>query len=146
MRLTPCRRRKRVLLASIMLVAFALRAVIPQGFMLGGDRPFSIEICWDGFPAAMLAHDESRQADSMYMDSMDMGSMDMGAMQGGHPHSASEHCVFGSACSAAPTPHVALPSDFSSAQLLPAAESASIAGAVRLVHLPQSRAPPGQPS
>jgi hypothetical protein len=126
-------------LASIMLVAFALRALIPAGFMLGGDRPFSIEICWDGFPATMLAQGESRHAGSM-----DMDAMDMGATQGGHQHSASEHCVFGSACSAGPIPHLALPSDFSSARRLPAIEFASIAGTVHLVHLPQSRAPPGQ--
>jgi hypothetical protein len=136
-------RRTRTLLASMMLVALALRALIPQGFMLG-DRPFSIEICWDGFPAAMLAHGDSRDADSMDMGPMDMGSMDMGPMQGGHQHSATEHCVFGSACSAGPISHLALPNDFSSGQRLPAAEFTSIAGAIRLVHLPQSRAPPGQ--
>jgi hypothetical protein len=126
-----------------MLVAFALRALIPAGFMLG-DRPFSIEICWDGFPAAMLAHGDSRDTGSMDMDSMDMGPMDMGSTHGGHQHSASEHCVFGSACSAGPIPHLASPSNFSSPRLLPALEFASIAGAVHLVHLPQSRAPPGQ--
>jgi len=137
-------RRTRTLLASIMLVAFALRALIPSGFMLGGERPFSIEICWDGFPAAVLAQGDSRDTGSMDMDSMDMGRMDMGATHAGHQHSASEHCVFGSACSAGPIPHLALPSSFSSARLLPALEFASIAGAVHLVHLPQSRAPPGQ--
>jgi len=109
------------------------------GVHAGGDRPFSIEICWDGFPATMLAHGESRHAGSM-----DMDSMDMGPMQGGHQHSAGEHCVFGSACSAGPITHLALPSDFSSDQRLPAIEFASIAGTVHLVHLPQSRAPPGQ--
>jgi hypothetical protein len=131
-------------LAGIMLVAFALRALIPPGFMLGGERPFSIEICWDGFPAAMLAQGESRHADSTRMDSMDMGAMDMVPVQAGHQHAASDHCVFGSACTAGPIFHLALPSDFSSAQRLPAVGSASIAGAVHLVHLPQSRAPPGQ--
>jgi hypothetical protein len=125
-------RRTRTLLASIMLVAFALRALIPPGFMLGGDRPFSIEICWDGFAAAMG------------MDSMDMGAMDMGPLQGGHHHSPSEHCVFGSACTAGPIPHLALPNEFSSAHLLPAVGLASIAGAIVLVHLPPSRAPPAQ--
>ena len=137
-------RRTRTLLASVMLVAFALRALIPSGFMLGGDRPFSIEICWDGFPAAMLAQGDSRDTGPMDMGSMDMGRMDMGSTHGGHPHSASEHCVFGSACSAGPIPHLALSGNFSPARLLPALEFASIAGAVDLVHLPQSRAPPGQ--
>jgi hypothetical protein len=83
-------------------------------------------------------------AESGHMDSMDMGSMDMGPLQGGHQHSASEHCVFGSACSAGPLSHLALPSNFSPAQLLPAVGFASIVDAVHLVHLPQSRAPPAQ--
>jgi hypothetical protein len=116
-----------------------LRALIPPGFMLAGDRPFSIQICWDGFPADMLAHGGSPQADAM-----DMDSMDMGATQGGHQHSGSEHCVFGTACSAGPTPHLPLPSAISSAQQLRAVKFAPITGAILLVHLPQSRAPPGR--
>jgi hypothetical protein len=137
-----------------MLVAFALRALIPQGFMLGGDRGFSIEICWDGFPAALLAQVGSGHADSMGMDSMDMGAMDMGAMdmgamakgplQGGHHHSPTDHCVFGSACTAGPILHLALPTEFSTAHLSPAVGFDSIADAILLVHLPPSRAPPAQ--
>jgi hypothetical protein len=104
-----------------------------------GDRPFSIEICWDGFPAAMLVQGESAQADAM-----DMGTMDMGGMGGGHHHSISDHCVFGSACSAGPLSHQAHPNELTFMQRVPAAKLASIADTVRLVHLPQSRAPPGQ--
>ncbi len=142
-RLSARERRTRTLLAGIMLVAFALRALIPPGFMLGGERPFSIEICWDGFPAAMLAQAEARDADSMGMDSMDMGAMDMGPMQGGHQHSANDHCVFGSACAAGPITHQAPPREFLSAQPLPAVKSASITRAVLLVHLPPVPSTPG---
>ncbi len=125
MRLSPRKRRRLTLLASIMLVAFATRALIPAGFMPTSERPFSIEICWEGFPADMLTHGEPHHHHS------------------GSP-SHSEHCVFGTACSAGPTPYLPLPSDSSSAKQLRAVAVVSIAGAVRLVHLPQPRAPPGR--
>jgi hypothetical protein len=120
-------------MVSIMLAALALRVFIPPGFMPASGRPFSIEICWEGLPADMLAHVESSQADSMGM--------------GHHHHGSplqSEHCVFGAACSAGPIPHLPLPSDFSSALKLRAVAFASIAVAVRVVHLPQPRAPPSR--
>jgi hypothetical protein len=144
-----------MLMAGIMLVAFASRALIPPGFMPASGRPFSIEICWEGLTADMLAHVEHSHADSMGMESMGMGGMPAedstshhGPLQGAHPHSGSpsqsEHCVFGTACSAGPVLHLPLPSDFSSAQQLRAVAFASIAVAVRVVHLPQPRAPPGR--
>jgi hypothetical protein len=111
-----------------MLVAFVSRALIPPGFMPASGRPFSIEICWEGLPADVLAHGEPAHH---------------------HHHrsgntSESDHCVFGTACAAGPIPHLLLPGDVSSAQKLRAFAFVSIAGAVRLVHLPQPRAPPGR--
>jgi hypothetical protein len=124
-------------MASIMLVALALRALIPPGFMPASDRPFSIEICWEGLPADMLAHGEPSQADHR------------GPLQAAHHHhsgspSQSEHCVFGTASSAGPILHLPLLSDISFAQPLRAVAFVSMAGALRLVHLPQPRAPPSQ--
>lgn len=157
MRLSSRKRSRPTLIASILLVAFASRALIPPGFMPASDRPFSLEICWEGLPAGMLAHGEPQRADSMGMDSMEMESMhrgsagvstpDRGLLQGAHPHrsgspSQSEHCVFGTACSAGPIPHLLLPIDILSAQQLGAVAIDSIVAAVRLVHLPQPRAPP----
>jgi hypothetical protein len=146
MRLSPRKRSRRTLLASIMLVAFASRAIIPPGFMPASDRPFSLEICWEGLPEGMRGQAEPATADSMDMGSMDMASMDAGQGSGDHHGTPShnEHCVFGTACGAGPIFHLTLPSDISSAQQLRAAAFVSIAGAVRLVHLPQSRAPPAQ--
>jgi hypothetical protein len=121
-------------MASIMLVAFASRALIPPGFMPASDRWFSIEICWEGLPAEMLG----------------MDSMPAHPQQGVHLHhhsgspSHSEHCVFGTACSGGPIPHLPLPSDISPTQQLRAVAFVSFAGAVRVVHLPQPRAPPGR--
>jgi len=117
------KRNRRTLMAGIMLVAFASRVLIPPGFMPASDRPFSFEICWEGLPADMLAHVEHHHH--------------------GSP-SQSEHCVFGTACGAGPIPYLPLPSDFSSAQQLRAVAFASIAVPVRVVHLPQSRAPPSR--
>lgn len=176
------KRSRQTFVASIMLVAFALRALLPPGFMPAGDRPVSFEICWEGLPAEMLAHGEpphagsvgtdsmdmaSMDMDSVDMDSMDMASMDMHSMSPGsmaahstatshrgpghgaygrHPGSPShsEHCVFGTACSAGPTSHLPLPGAVSPARPRRAVAFVSIAGGVRLVHLPQPRAPPGR--
>ena len=138
---------RRTLIAGIMLVALASRVLIPPGFMPAGDRPFWIEICWDGLPAGVLAQLELAQADATGMGSMPMDSKPADSMGPHHHHgspSQSEHCVFGSACGAGAIPHLPLPSDFSSAQLLRAAAFTSIAIVVRVVYLPQSRAPPSR--
>lgn len=37
-----------------LLIALIVRALIPVGFMPATDRPFSFQICPDGFPAALL--------------------------------------------------------------------------------------------
>jgi hypothetical protein len=130
----PVKRRSRTLVASALLVAFALRALIPQGFMPGGG--FSLEICWEGLPAAMLALAEPA-------DSAHAGHHPGAHGHTGHP-SSSDHCVFGTACSPGPLTHLPQPGDFSAPPPLRAAAFVSIASAIRLVHLPQSRAPPGQ--
>lgn len=112
-------------MARIMLVAFASRILIPPGFMPASDRPFSMEVCPEGLPADML-----------------------GTQQAPHHHhgipSQSEHCVFGTACSAGPIAHLSMPGDFSSAQQTRAAAFPSIVVAIRVIHLPQPRAPPSR--
>ena len=152
-RLIARKRSRQMFVAGIMLVAFALRALVPPGFMPANDRPFSFEICWEDLPAAMLAQGGAPHADSTGVHSVGMESMLARSTAAGsthsHPHhsgrpSHSEHCVFGTACSAGPIPHPPLPIEISSAQRLRAVPFLSVAGAVRLVHLPQSRAPPGR--
>jgi len=157
----PVKRSSRTLIAGALLVAFALRALIPQGFMPASGRPFSLEICWQGLPAAMLAHAEPADTGTMDMDSMPGSmhdSMHQGAMadtmshpglpQGAHGHtghpSSSDYCVFGAAWSPGPITHFPQPSDFSFPPPLRAVAFVSIADAIRLVYLPQSRAPPGR--
>jgi hypothetical protein len=111
------------LIAGVMLLAFALRALIPQGFMPASDRPFALEICPEGFPAQLL-------------------------MLGGHhhhhggPHSQTEHCVFGTACAPGPPMQIALLTHRSLTRLLHAAPVITVAALVRLVYLPHVRGPP----
>lgn len=143
------RRSRRMLMASIMLVAFAWRALVPAGFMPSGDRPFLIEICPEDLPAGLLAHSEAPGEDSADMSGMDMGSMShSGFVQGAHHHpggpSHVEHCVFGTASGAGPICNLPLLSNISYSLPLRAFTFDSIAGAIRLVHLPPPRAPPGQ--
>jgi hypothetical protein len=133
-------------MASLMLVAFVLRALVPPGFMPAGSGLLSLEICWEDFPAGLLARGGPPPADPTGMGSMGMDSMPMPGAHQRHSGSPShrEHCVFGTACSAGPIHHLPQPSDVPFApQLLPVG-LVSAAGAVRLVHLPQPRAPPGQ--
>ncbi len=136
-------------MAGMMLVALASRVLIPPGFMPANGRSLWIEICWDGLPAGMLARLEPAQADVTGMESMGVDPMPADSMGPHHHHgstSQSEHCVFGTACSAGAIPHLPSPSDFSSAQLLRAVAFTSIAIAIRVVHLPQPRAPPSRMS
>ncbi len=122
-------------MASIVLVAFASRMLIPPGFMPASGRPFLLEICREGLSADMLAHAMPAHSTARH-----------GPLQEEHHHpgspAQSEHCVFGTASGAGPIPHLPLPSDFSSAPQLRAFAFASIGVAVRVVHLPQPRAPP----
>jgi hypothetical protein len=133
-------------MASLMLVAFVLRALIPPGFMPASSGLLSFEICWEDFPAGLLAQGGSPHPGATGMDSMGMGSMGMPGAHQRHSGSPShrEHCVFGTACSAGPIHHLPLPSDVPFAEQLLPVGLVSVAGAVRLVHLPQPRAPPGQ--
>ena len=47
--------KQRLWVISALLVALVVRALIPAGFMPATDRPFSFQVCPDGFPAALLA-------------------------------------------------------------------------------------------
>lgn len=113
----------RVSSAAVMLFAFAVRALIPQGFMPATNRPFSFEICPEGLPAPL----------------MPMGGSDRGGMP-----SPMQHCPFGLACAPGPPLQAALPNLKQSPQIARAVRLVSAVHAVRLVHLPQARGPPAQ--
>jgi hypothetical protein len=110
----------RNLLVSLMLAAFAVRALIPAGFMPASSGAPALEICPEGFPAALLGHAAHHHG-------------------GGHAHS--DHCDFGGA---SPGPVAALavaPVTPASLPSLPAKTAPRLI-IVRLVHLPAARGPP----
>jgi hypothetical protein len=110
----------RQLIAGIILLAFAARALVPHGYMPSHERPFSIEICPEGFPAQLLGHTAHHHS-------------------GGPAHS--EHCVFGSACPPGPLSELPALSLFSLLESAsPAHQVATIV--VRRVTLPHARGPP----
>jgi hypothetical protein len=122
MRIRFSRKASRLLIAGVMLFAFAVRSLIPQGFMPSSERPFSVDICPDGFPAQLLVH--ARQHNH------------------GTGHSYTDHCVFGTACVSGPPSHSSVLTYISLSSLTPVAPSVARAIVVRLVYLPHSRGPP----
>lgn len=121
MRLGLSRKAMRTLIATLVMLAFCVHALVPQGFMPASDGPLSVQICPEGFPAQLLPHAHHHHA-------------------GGHWHT--EHCVFGSACAAGPTPHLPSLSYVSLVLYTPVAGRISTAVAVQVVYLPQPRGPP----
>jgi len=86
MRSTLFNRRRRELVTSILLVALALRALIPVGFMPASGEGFSLTICRVDFPAPSAPQDPGRHP-------------------GNAPHI--EHCAFGNAPAGGPAMEVA---------------------------------------
>jgi hypothetical protein len=122
MRIRLSNKAGRLLIAGVLLFALVVRSLVPEGFMPAGGRPFSVEICPEGFPAQLLA-------------------------RGGHHHlggghSYTEHCVFGTACPSGPPSQAPLLADISLTELAPAAPFIGAAIVVQLVHLPRARGPP----
>jgi hypothetical protein len=123
MRICLSNKATRKLLAGAMLLAFAVRALVPQGFMPSSDSPFSVQICPEGFPAELLMLAGHHH-------------------QHGGPHSSTDHCVFGTACANGPPSHPALLMEVSATELARAAPCRAPVAIVRLVHLPHPRGPP----
>ncbi len=94
MRKTPSSPGTRAILTAFLLAAFALRALIPAGYMPSADRPFQLEICPTGFPAHLLS-DTS-------------GGNHHDGHTGSHNGDGSgfKHCVFGSATASGPAPQL----------------------------------------
>ncbi len=100
--LTP---KQRLWVISTLLIALVVRALIPAGFMPAADRPFSFQVCPDGFPAALL-QDATAPADvhaGHHHHDVD-GLLAVAHHHDGpaHNHSSAsaEHCVFAAAAGA----------------------------------------------
>ena len=116
-------RGSRAPLAWLILLALAARACIPIGFMPAADGTLSLKICDDGLPAWLLHHGQ--------------GTPD-GA--GHHPHG--DHCLF---CNSSTPGPASLPMPMACVVWMAIEILAVTIPAyrhVRLVHIPQARAPP----
>lgn len=122
------------------LLAFALRALIPVGFMPASDGSLSLMICPGGLPAGLLPDSSMPASAAMQMSG--------GVHTPAHPHHPGHslldegYCAFTTGFSSAPPP-LLLAAVF---LLLSCVAVVSLTvlppGGVRLVHLPQARAPP----
>lgn len=124
----------RARLTRAVLLAFALRALIPLGFMPAGDGTLSLMICPGGLPAGLL------QASPMPMS----GGMPTPQQHHGHGSADQSYCAFTTGFSSAPPPLllVNLLLLFTLAALI--AVTVLAPAGIRLVHLPQARAPPAR--
>jgi len=82
-------------LISALLIALVVRALIPAGFMPATDRPFSFQICPDGYPAQLLKSALDPHAAHHHHDDSPGGTHN-------HASASSEHCVFAAATGAGP--------------------------------------------
>ncbi|HEV7136136.1 MAG TPA: hypothetical protein VGN43_05840 [Steroidobacteraceae bacterium] len=123
----------RARLVFAVLLAFALRAVIPVGFMPASDGSLALMICPGGLPAGLFPGRSMPAA----------GGMPMPAHQ--HPgHSLMDegYCAFTTGFSSAPPPLLLLTLFLLLSCVAVIAMTALPTGGIRLVHLPQARAPP----
>lgn len=121
------------------LLAFALRALIPVGFMPASDGSLSLMICPGGLPAGLLPGRSMPASAGMQMS----GGMPMPAHQ--HPgHSLLDegYCAFTTGFSSAPPPLLLAAVFLLLSCVAAIALTVLPPGGIRLVHLPQARAPP----
>ena len=113
---------RRALLSIVMLGAFAVRALVPEGFMPAAGAPLALEICPEGLgplPFSHLAHHHH-----------------------GTPGAHGEHCVFGSAGAGGPAPQASAPHCVPGPLRVAGRRRSEPVNDVRLVYLPQPRGPP----
>jgi hypothetical protein len=117
-------------LPSLLVVALALRALIPVGFMPGGNGQLALQICPEGFPAALLQPSGHHHHDGQGSTGHDHKSW----MQG--------HCPFGAAAGAPAVCHsLVVTVDLKSATPPPDTETVAAALDFRFL-VAQPRAPP----
>jgi hypothetical protein len=124
----------------IVLMALAVRALIPAGFMPSAEQPFTLQICPEGFPSQLLDrrhgfhHEHSEGHDHAPRDSLG----------GTHRHdlSRSEHCVFAAAAGIGPAPHAEVLAAWVEAATASSVPPQSPPLGVQRFRTPQPRAPP----
>lgn len=124
--------RKRLIAA--ILLALALRTLIPIGFMPAGDGTLSLMICPGGFPPALLPQQETMQDD--------MGMPVPQPHPGGHGVMDDGYCAFTTGFSAAPPPLLLAALLLLIACVGVVLTRVLMPAGIRFVHIPQARAPP----
>lgn len=131
----PSRHAARPRLVLLVLLAFALRALIPLGFMPAADGTFSLMICPGGFPPALLPEQKTMH-----------GGMGMPMPQPhhhrGHGVMDDAYCVFTTGFGAAPPSLLPETLFLLLAAIALVVSTLSAPAGIRFVHIPQARAPP----
>jgi hypothetical protein len=134
-------RKARARLVYAALLAFALRALIPVGFMPASDGSFSLMMCPGGFPAELLAGRSMPTSGGMQMPG---DAQAPGHQHPGHNLMDEGYCAFTTGFSSAPPP-LLLAALFVVLSCIAVIAVAVLPPAgVRLVHVPQARAPPAR--
>jgi hypothetical protein len=126
------RRRRHQLIAGILLIALAFRALVPTGFMPATGQVFTLEICPDGFPPQLLhrAMDHEHGAHHSHGTS--------------HHHDTlrCEHCGFAAVAGAGPTANSLIMLVPLESTLTPLLDTARPAYQAQRFLVQQPRAPP----
>lgn len=133
-------RTTRARLVWAVLLAFALRALIPIGFMPAADGSLALMICPAGFPAGLLPGKSTPMSDGVQIS----GGMRMPAHQHpGHGLVDEGYCTFTTGFSSAPPPLLLVALFLLLSCIAVITVTVLAPAGVRRVHLPQARAPPG---
>lgn len=131
------------------LLAFALRALIPLGFMPAGDGSLSLMICPGGLPAGLLLGQSMGRmtgqgmAPGMGKPTPLSGGTQMPRQQPrGHGSTEDGYCTFTTGFSSAPPPMLLAALLLLVSLVTVGAVAVLAPTGIRLVHLPQARAPP----
>jgi hypothetical protein len=120
---------------SLLLVVLSVRALVPAGFMPSTEKPFSFQICPDGFPAQLLKSNQAEHHHHHHDGASDEQQPSHDAMRG-------EHCVFAAAAGAGPAPEGLLLSVVPPTQARLQLETQSAILSPQRFRQPPSRAPP----
>jgi hypothetical protein len=91
----------RASLASVVLIAFTLRALIPAGFMPSTEHPFTLSICPDGLPSQLLGAADGHAAHRTHAQHAPDGAAPSDSSGStSHEHTPATHCSFATAAAA----------------------------------------------
>jgi hypothetical protein len=136
---------QRRMIISLLLVAIVVRALVPAGFMPSPDRPFTLQICPDGFPAQLLHHAADMEPGfAQSGEHMAHGAHGSHEHGGQHEHGTAraEHCVFTALAAVAPPPQIAVLLTTLAGQAIPLSPAASPVFESARYRIQQPRGPP----